>query len=172
MKCEICHENPATIHIHEVTPDAQRIIHICKSCAQKKNAGEDTGLNLVEMICGGDREETSVPQTELSCPQCHWTLARFRKVGRLGCAACWNVFRTALDEGLPTVHRGTSHTGLRSEQDWTPCPEHENAVIQAQITGLQKELDQCVRQEAYEKAVEIRDRIADLKQKMTDDSHE
>lgn len=173
MQCEICHEQPATIHIHEQLNGTQRVIHICEDCARKKT--DDIGLSIAGMICNAKEHlNTGTPPVVTVCPSCGWTLDRFRSAGRLGCATCWNTFRDVLDEGIPTVHRGTFHIGLQPKRD---VPELSPASVvernlETEIAALQQELDALVRKEAYEAAVVVRDRIAKLKKQLEEEEAE
>lgn len=169
MICEVCHQNQATIHIHESANGSERVLHICEICAREKSGERDIGLNIAGLISRKTNENgQSIPNAHETCQNCGWSLERFRKAGRLGCPACWTAFREVLDDGLPTVHRGTVHFGESPAQSKSAGDVSELE----QIAALQKELNLLVRNESYEKAAEIRDRIQFLKTQSSGADHD
>lgn len=183
MKCEICHCNVATIHIQEIINGKKKSLHICPECAAKKSEDNPVlqGINLAEMLYNlsdqiNDPEDPAAPilaesvteghdtGAKIVCEKCGWTTSNFRKTGRLGCAECYKTFETVLKSALKTMHRGTLHIGKHPEI-------HENDEankIMMEIINLQKDLEDYVQREEYEKAAEVRDRINELKHKTND----
>ena len=179
MICEICHLNQATIHIQEIINGEKKVLHICAGCAAKKSAEDPMlqGFNVAEMLYnlsgqlglpGLQAENTpAVPGTdsELTCPECGWLSADFRRTGRLGCPECYHVFGDVLKNALKTMHRGTMHVG-KTPMDKTGSNDLNKKTVE--LISLQKELEILVRKEEYEKAALVRDRINQLKQEIND----
>ncbi len=174
MICEICNKNPATIHIQEIVNGEKKVLHICAECAAKKSSDDPMlqGFNVAEMLYNlsgqfglpfsPEPQKPSNHEVELECPVCHWTSEDLKKNGKLGCEECYNVFKGVIASALKTMHRGTLHVGK------TPGETPENSTGQAmlEIMNLQKELDELVQREEYEKAAVIRDQINKLKEDM------
>ena len=36
MICDLCHKNPANIHIQEIVEEVKKSLHLCTECASKK----------------------------------------------------------------------------------------------------------------------------------------
>lgn len=106
-----------------------------------------------------------------TCPVCGMTYEEFRKVGRFGCAACYTAFAPHLQRLLKRVHGATRHLGRTPRgaaadtaaappQPAVPAPEGGSPA--ETVEQLRGELAEAVDSEAYERAAELRDRIAQL----------
>ncbi|OGV51911.1 MAG: hypothetical protein A2X49_01950 [Lentisphaerae bacterium GWF2_52_8] len=177
MLCKICQKNPATIHIQEIINGEKKSLHICAECAAKKSKDDPLlqGFNIAEMLYSlssqippasiqEDEKKDEAPSSQVpvpSCKVCGWDALRFRKSGRLGCAHCYEVFKDVLGPALNNMHRGTLHVGKQLGGQ-----HNKSGKLLLRIMGLQKELDEFVRREEYEKAAELRDKISVLKKTM------
>jgi len=176
MICELCKKNQATIHIQEIVEGKKKALHICTECAAKKSH-DDTflkGFNLAEMLYNltGQMEfpfanEEQAPaggdsQMLLSCHICGWDSDKFRKTGRLGCSNCYNAFKELLEPALKNMHKGSLHVGKKPGGG----ASNESGRIMLELMNLQKELEDLVQREEYEKAAIIRDKINELKKQM------
>jgi protein arginine kinase activator len=174
MLCEICKKNQATIHIQEISNNVKKTMHICQHCADKKGVAPQ-GINISEILYNlstntGNLDENNnqflnpiidEPIEKLSsiiCPKCKMDLNKFKKTGRLGCENCYNVFEKILSETLINMHRGTVHLGKKPSGKTA-----DSGFFAIDIINLQRQLDEYVRKEEYEKAAKIRDQINDLK---------
>lgn len=171
MICEICHQHQATIHIQEVVGKAKQTLHICPNCAAEKKIDNAAlnGFNLAEILYNlSSQMLKSTPPSKaasappiLVCAACGWDSNRFREHGRMGCGACYTVFRELLVKALKSMHRGTfhlgKHPGAQAHED------HGHGRTLAEIMALQKSLTDCVQREEYERAAELRDQINALK---------
>lgn len=175
MICSICKKNPATIHIQEIINGEKKSMHICAECAAQKSKNDPAfqGINLAEMLYNlsgqielpdpnnteEDKTEENRPQVTLTCSSCGWDTNKFRKTGRMGCANCYNTFMEILSPALKNMHKGTMHVGKRPGGG----AGAETAALMMEIMGLQKELEELVQREEYEKAAVLRDKINELK---------
>ncbi|OGV35896.1 MAG: hypothetical protein A2020_07520 [Lentisphaerae bacterium GWF2_45_14] len=176
MHCELCKKNQATIHIQEIIEGKKKALHICTECAAKKSHDDSIlkGFNLAEMLYNltGQMEFPFVndeaaqipgdPQVLLSCHSCGWDSDKFRKTGRLGCSNCYSAFKELLDPALKNMHRGTLHVGKKPGGG----ASNESGRLMLELMNLQKELEELVQREEYEKAAVIRDKINKLKKQM------
>ncbi len=181
MKCEICNENDATIHIKEIVGGKQKSLHICPTCAAAKNKDEKIfeGLNLAEILfnvssqlsesalpegeINHDSKMTSSPHATVSCSICGWNTLKFQETGHLGCANCYEVFRKILEPAFQNMHKGAMHLGKEPGAE----AGKSSTRLSMQIMQLQKQLQQCVAREEFEEAAKLRDRINELKNKVS-----
>ena len=94
------------------------------------------------------------------CPVCGFTQADFKKLGRLGCSACWETFETGLGTLLKAMHKSDRHVGK------VPSKAAHTLVITQRIKDLAGDLEKAVRAEKYEDAAQIRDQIRELESKL------
>jgi protein arginine kinase activator len=160
MKCQICNENIATIHLTEIENGVNKEIHLCEACYQdeKKNviieptpSVEDLIKNLVKSI------DTAAAQDEnIRCTVCGTSYADFQKKGLFGCPQDYSVFKDSVIPLLEKIHGSTEHRGKVPK---TAAGRRSNSE---QLIILRKELESAIRNEMYEKAAGIRDEITKL----------
>ena len=101
-------------------------------------------------------DDASSPMT---CESCGTTHNEFKKGGRLGCEACYHVFRPILDPLLDGMHAGVKHLGK------VPTGSKLRVQFEQSISQLQSKLQDSIEQEDYEEAARIRDQLKDLEKK-------
>jgi protein arginine kinase activator len=99
------------------------------------------------------------------CPQCGLSYAEFRRLGRLGCEACYETFRDDLKPLLRRVHGSTAHAGA------VPAHLERGLESRREIKRLRSELDLAVRREEYERAAELRDAIREIEERARRESN-
>lgn len=183
MKCEICHQNEATIIIRgEINGQEQRELHLCKQCATSQGLAEMEGLvdglglvDLLHSISEKMAVETASglsfgghDSKDLSCDRCGMTLADLKEKGKLGCEQCYEAFHSVLDQALVDMHRGKRHVPRTLERAKSHCTDDGLVNLTLQLSRFRKELDDAVREERFEEAAHLRDQIADLNAKLKD----
>src|SRR5665811_223894 len=162
--CESCGEEPATIHVLHFDGSAVTHTHLCASCAEEE-AGHVDGAALVVALpsmlgtvasamisaVSSEREHGFAP----ICAVCGTTLNDFRENGLFGCAACYQVFQSYLDEELEDRTAG-EHLGKVPTR--TPGGQHQRR----EVVRLQRMLSELVESERFEEAASVRDRLAEL----------
>jgi protein arginine kinase activator len=159
IPCEICKQQPATVHLTEISDNQKREAHLCAFCAQKKGVHVQSDFSINEIL--GELVEAPVARRVKGgavpkCPECGMTFAEFRSVGRLGCPNDYEVFREALEAFIEKVHGSAQHCGK------SPDVGKEGRQRQKELFRLRKELSEAVEQEAYEQAAQLRDQIRRL----------
>lgn len=93
----------------------------------------------------------------LSCNQCGYTQADFKKSGRLGCAHCYDIFSDGLDSVLKTMHKDIRHRGK--------VPAGMKSALEGahRLQGLNRDLQVAIGQEDFESAARLRDEIKAFK---------
>lgn len=161
MLCDICKANEATVHFSQVVGDKVRKIDICESCAKAKGLADPASISGLGDMLGEFAGEQMSPEAEgLRCPECGFTLANFKKTGRLGCGACYVTFEGGLKSLLKAMHKGERHVGkvpgkAAAARDWAE-----------QIKALEQDLQRAIADERYEHAALIRDKIRAVEAKM------
>lgn len=157
MKCQNCNRT-ATVHITEVLPeDDFEEFHFCEECAQKY---------IYQSQADPSESSTGIPAEESyssallgqQCPVCGIKFMEFRNTGRLGCAHDYEQFREDLLPLLENIHGDTKHCGKIPRR----LPQDKHA--QSELIELRKQLEQAIREEAYEQAASLRDRIRHLEE--------
>lgn len=165
MLCCLCKKKPATVHITQIEGNKMHKLDLCEDCAKEHKVDAPANFKLADILLGlGAADEVGqAGGGELVCPKCGFTQSDFKKLGRMGCATCYQVFAQGLEDLLRTMHRGVKHSGKvpRRWQEAGPAP----ADVAEQIRQLSKRLEQAVAQEDYELAARLRDEIKSLKAK-------
>jgi protein arginine kinase activator len=165
MVCDICKHNQATVHLTEIVDDEMSELHLCESCANEKGAQMESHFGLAELLAGladfgGQSTETDTPTAADACTQCGMTYADFKKSGRLGCSACYTVFRQSLAGLLRRIHGSVSHVGK--------VPRHAEGVQRkigsTQMQQLRHQLEEAINAEQFEQAAVLRDQLRTLEQ--------
>jgi protein arginine kinase activator len=151
--CHFCGQ-PATIHYTSIIATKKVEQHLCEQCAREKgivtaDAPPVAPLNLqalVQLIMG---QPVSPESSSLKCPECGLKYAQFRADGRLGCPHDYEAFRSVLVPLLDRVHRETEHRGKVPRR----------VVDHTRLNDLRAELARAIRDERYEDAAVLRDRI-------------
>jgi protein arginine kinase activator len=161
-----CGKQVATIHVTEIVNGEKKEIHLCEECAKKKKIFFPSAnvVDLSDVLSGlieaaGQKDNAELNAT--TCPQCGITFADFRASGRFGCPNDYEVFRAGVDPLLERMHGTTQHRGKPAS---TPPAEGPTT----RLAHLRGELDQAVKQEAYERAARLRDQIYALKKELGD----
>ncbi len=162
MLCNICHKNPATVHLTEIIDNQMTELHLCESCAQEKSAQMEQQFGLSDLLAG--MADFSKPHKEAEiitakCPNCGLSYSDFRKIGRLGCGECYNSFRKYLAPLLKRIHGSNQHHGK--------SPSRVTRILKKKtdLQELRNRLRTAIDTEAFEEAAKIRDRIRELERK-------
>ncbi len=174
MLCQSCQDNPATVHVTEVTysspeteteAEAEDLVqerHLCEVCAQAANLPHTPVIKksvaeiwkLLQASAQRGRKETGV-----ACPDCGMTLMEFRQKGRLGCPRDYDVFAPQLRDLLERIHGATRHSGR------VPGLDESSLERLRHVNELQERLEAAIREEAYEDAAQLRDELKSLEQR-------
>jgi len=166
MKCDICNEREATVHLTEVINDEVTKLHLCEECARRKSEEMQSHFGLTDLLSSLMDVGSAFPAEEKAqrvakrCPSCGMTYQDFRETGRLGCGTCYETFEKNLSTLLRKIHGSDKHVGK--------MPYHGKKAEKDQddLQRLKEELEELVRSEEFEKAALLRDRIKDLEKKI------
>jgi len=174
MLCSLCQKNPATVHLTEIVDDQMSELHLCDDCARKKSVQMEQQFGLSDLLgglveygkqlSGGTEKAPGV----LQCGACGLTYEDFRKIGRLGCSACYTAFSKQLGTLLKRIHGASHHIGKALPQA-VPGPgpgpralARPRATKAIDIDELKARMQEAIRQEAFEEAAHLRDMIKEI----------
>ncbi|MCG2710725.1 MAG: UvrB/UvrC motif-containing protein [Candidatus Omnitrophica bacterium] len=163
MKCQLCGK-PATVHLTEIINDQMTELHLCELCAKEKGiAGLGQPFGLQDLLTGlvdFGAPVISGKTAVLKCENCNMTYEDFRKIGRLGCSQCYEIFKESLEPLLKKVHGSLQHLGKG--------PERDDAGFQAKkkLQNLHLKLQKAIQNEAFEEAANIRDKIKKMEKEI------
>ena len=164
MQCEKCSKYRATVHLTEITDGNRSELHLCEACAQKEGVVVKTQPQLGELLnalLSAQKDTSQNPSAvdKLTCPQCGITFKQFRDDCLLGCPNDYIAFAEPLKMIIEKNQGGGStHCGK------VPSRGHAGAKKQAELMTLRTRLDAAVKNEDYEAAAQLRDRIKKLEQ--------
>ncbi len=160
MLCERCKKNTANTLIRENVNGVLKEMHLCSSCA--KEAGYHDLFNTHPL--GFDHILDSFLKDEFKgflksgsererCEGCGMTFEDIAQSGKVGCAKCYQTFKSLLAPSLKRIHGNTQHTGK------VPSSAGEMVKKQNEIKRLKEELNQMIAQQNFEEAAKLRDQI-------------
>ncbi|MDY7220603.1 UvrB/UvrC motif-containing protein [Halalkalibacterium halodurans] len=173
MKCQECQQRPATLHFTKIINGEKTEFHICEQCAKEK--GEhfpgSNSFSIHQLLSGlldFEQPKPQDPQAQqtikrsLTCEKCGMTYEQFARVGRFGCASCYQTFSPKLDPVFKRVHSGNvAHRGK------VPKRIGGGIEIRRQIRALKETLKQHIEREEFEEAALVRDQIRSLERKVS-----
>lgn len=175
MECQECHQRPATLHFTHVINGNKTEVHLCEVCAKEKGymTYPEEGNSLHNLLSGLFNFDTSQlenyqgkemeQEKELACPKCNMTFSEFKRIGKFGCATCYETFSSRLDPIFRRIHAGnTKHDGK------IPKRQGGDLHTKKQLEDYQGKLQHLVETEEFEEAAKVRDKINALKKQTRD----
>ena len=163
MQCDICGNKKATVHLTEIVDEQISELHLCEDCAREKSVQMEQQFGLADLLGGladFGKQTKEVEKVKAKCPNCGLTYDDFRKLGRLGCSECYTAFREYLGALLKKIHGSSQHLGK--------TPIQLAVSDQAKLEDLQElknQLNTAIREENFEEAARLRDKIHRLEKK-------
>ena len=185
MKCDVkeCSQE-ATVHLTEIVNDNITKLHLCEEHAKKKGVEMEQHFGIADLLQGLAEFGPSTLPTQskkFKCGNCGMTYEDFKKIGRLGCADCYNAFQEHLGPLLKRIHGSNQHTGktinapsMSLKPSPSPAPTQQKSLPAAKATKsapvpagtdletLRAKLKKAILSEAYEEAAKLRDQIRTL----------
>jgi len=131
---------------------------LCEACAQEKGVTNPDNLSIGNLL-DENPAKVDASTASMTCESCGTTHQDFKKGGRLGCEACYHVFRPVLEPLLDGMHAGVKHLGKVPSRSVKKKSDDDSEEL------LSKELKKAVEEENYEKAAKLRDRLKKLQAK-------
>lgn len=174
MQCMECHERPAALHVTEIVNGTKRERHLCEQCAQQKGyvANQEEAYSLHDLITGLfgvnqvdlQQGQRMMQEEAIKCKQCQMSFHEFRKIGRFGCAHCYESFKSRLAPIFRRIHSSSlKHHGK------IPKRQGQKLHVQKELDNHREELARLIEDEEFEQAAVIRDKIKAIEEKKAGD---
>lgn len=152
MICSNCGKNNASITYKQNINGKKITLNLCDNCAHEIGIFNSFDDIFSPMILDF---EYVLPE-EIKCKKCGYTLSKYRSTGLFGCDECYKTFKKEIDEIL-----------LKIQGKNRQIKEEKNIKKESinQVDKLKQELQELVKQEKFEEAAVIRDKIKDLEKK-------
>ncbi|MBE6082547.1 MAG: hypothetical protein E7205_07670 [Tissierellaceae bacterium] len=161
MLCQQCKKRPATMHYTKIVNGVVTEIHLCSECAKEyKDVDFDTNFSFHKFLTGLidniQGETVKENKCDLKCSYCGMDYNEFKQTGKLGCPNCYISFKEKLIPLLTEIHGHNNHIGK------IPKASIGTIGIRTEIDKLKVQLDNYVKEEQFERAAVIRDKIKKL----------
>ncbi len=151
MLCERCKQNGATVQ-YTYTVNGKGVSYsLCTECYNQLS-GATTPLYSDFFFPMGNYPSMSPKNPRKVCDLCGYTAERIHKEGRVGCARCYRTFREELSGMIARIHGNKQHTGNAQSEESAPT--------------LQELLEKAIKEENYEQAAVLRDKIKAQREEM------
>jgi protein arginine kinase activator len=174
MICQECNERPATLHFTKVVNGDKTVIKLCEKCAQEKGElfmmNGASGFSFNDLLAGlinfdpviqQQKSQPSHADPIIQCDVCKMTFHQFVKLGRFGCAHCYQTFNDQIAPVLKRLHGGNLVHGGK-----VPKRIGGSIHVKKKVESLKEDLRQLIVEEEFEKAAEVRDQIRSLESKI------
>ena len=152
MICSNCGKNNASITYKQNINGKKITLNLCDNCAHELGIFNSLDDIFSPMILDF---EYVLPE-EIKNKKCSYTLSKYRSTGLFGCDECYKTFKKEIDEILLKIQ------GKNRQIKEKINIKKENIN---QVDKLKQELQELVKQEKFEEAAVIRDKIKDLEKK-------
>lgn len=186
MLCDNCGKKEANVKYSENINGVKREFNLCEECSKKLGIGE---INFkmpfdFSSFFGDFMEDFATPEfmplfndiKTLKCNECGYTFDDIVNTGRLGCANCYDVFEDRLDPIIRKIQNSNRHIGrigkildsrIEKRQEKNDNKKVENKEESSnknnnELENLQLELKAAIKDERYEEAAKIRDKIKEI----------
>ncbi|RKX23874.1 MAG: hypothetical protein DRP45_09465 [Candidatus Zixiibacteriota bacterium] len=171
MICQDCKKREAQVHLTQIINNEKLSLSLCKECAAARGFHsplDNHPFPLAEILSGlaGDTPpvKNSPPGEEMVCKGCGLTFEQFTRQGRFGCGDCYSAFRSRLESIMRKIHGSSLHRGRIPE--FSKFEKSEQALPIQEEERLQSELATAIKTEDFEKAVELRDKLKAVREKL------
>ena len=162
MVCDECGKRESSIHLTKIINGKVTKLNLCEECSKKHKELEFNPSFSVHNFFSGLLDGTKESNINLEdikgnkCDNCGMTYGKFRQMGKLGCNHCYDSFKEKLSPLLKRIHGHSVHVGK--------VPKRAGGVIRLrkEIENLREELNRAVKNEEYEMAAKLRDKIKDM----------
>ena len=163
MKCQLC-EQEATVTYTKIVGDKSQKIHLCAMCADENGITNIENFSLSNILMKESEQSGGLtdpkPDSD-TCPECGFTVDDLRKIARLGCSSCYQFFADEVKGMIGKMHKGTEHKGK------VPVGMLKAMELKTQLTEREAEFKEAIKEEAFERAGELKVEIAELKNKLS-----
>lgn len=166
MKCSHCGKNQANTHFKRIINGKKEEMYLCEECAQELGVMNEfeplsmdsffgnllgAGASAFNSLAGIDR-----------CSYCGSSFNDIVKSGKVGCANCYSKFEDKLAPSIEKIHGKTKHIGKFVTYSQDGVVSDESAPAEDTVAKLKADLKLAVKEQRFEDAAVIRDKINEL----------
>lgn len=163
MKCQKCGANNATTHVKTIINGELREYDLCSECAHKMGYTNVFGdmENEFSNFLGSFFGNVLPARTQATrCEFCGSTYSDIAKSGHVGCAKCYEIFADELYPSIRRIHGNTTHCGKNSSvAEKTKQSKAKTETKEEKIKKLKAQLESAIKEQNFELAAELRDKI-------------
>ena len=173
MKCQDCNINEAQVHLTQIINNEKTMLNLCKDCAASRGFNsplDNVPFPLAEILSGlaaniPAHVKAATTEEQLVCSNCGLNFDEFARQGRFGCGSCYKAFRVRLEPIMRKIHGASLHRGnIPASQ---PIEDNNEQTISVkEESRLETELQKAIEAEDFERAAEIRDKLATIRCKV------
>ncbi len=164
MRCEHCNEREATTHIKKIINGNKTELHLCSECAAELGVAEEfSPENFFADTFFGNLLGAGIPAMNVlsgveRCESCGSSFNDIVKNGSVGCAHCYEK----LEPSIVKIHGKTKHVG--KNVTYTVDESEKAETPEDKAEKLKEKLKQAIKEQRFEDAAELRDKIKELNQ--------
>lgn len=165
MKCQKCGANNANTHIKTIVNGEFKEYDLCSECAKQMGYTNIFGdiENEFSNFLGSFFGNVLPARTQATrCEFCGSSYSDIAKSGHVGCANCYNVFGEQLLPSIRRIHGNTAHCGKNSGKPEKHGAKPQKETKEQKIAKLKSELDLAIKEQNFEHAAELRDKIKEM----------
>jgi len=161
--CQKCQKEAASVHVTEIGREGKKVeLHLCEECAKDHGMPTLQAPSVFALFKElMDKTNTVSRARDRQCPQCGMSFGEFKAKGRFGCPHDYEVFLSRVIPLLERIHGASEHVG-ESEASPSGAAKAEAPAAATELKRLRRELQRVIKNEEYEEAARIRDRIQHL----------
>jgi len=177
--CQRCQKEAACVEVTEVSKEGTKVqVQLCEECARSQGLPPVPTSSVLAVFKELMEKTSTVSRTrDRQCPQCGMSFGEFKAKGRFGCAHDYEVFLSRVIPLLERIHGASEHVGESDAAAETSAPAAAAAAAppaavqgqtQMELKRLRRDLQRVIKNEEYEEAARIRDRIQTLEKELHD----
>ena len=160
-RCDKCGAENANTHVKTIINGELKEYYLCSECAHKlgyTNIFADM-QNDFSSLLGSFFGNVLPARTQATrCEFCGSTYAEIAKTGHVGCANCYSLFADQLYPSISRMHGNTEHCGKHSKVAQSVAEEKK----EDKLSEMKKELEMAIKEQNFERAAELRDKIKEM----------
>lgn len=157
MLCQHCKKNTATRNSVVIVGDKKFESHLCAGCYAALCGDMYSASDVLEEF------EDLLPAVKV-CPVCGTAFTDYERSGLLGCASCYDVFKSELLPVIKSIHGKTEHVGKRGSNN-------DELGLHRRLKTLQKQLEDALREKRFSEAGKLNKRIDEITQTLYGGNH-
>ena len=136
------------------------MLHVTFNAGLTFDAVRNPAFRFVSNQAGRVTMFRQEPKVDIHCKNCGLSFEEFGKVGRLGCANCYQSLSKVLLPLIKRVQRSTTHMGKKPSK----IPKDMKQTLD--LRDSQERLKKYIQLEEFEEAAKVRDEIRKLEEKI------